>query len=34
MRIAGVDAVPVSTPDVASALMLLFGGLHCCCGTI
>jgi hypothetical protein len=30
---AGVDAVPVSTPDVASALMLLQGGLHCCCGS-
>jgi hypothetical protein len=34
MRLAGVDSVPVSTPDVASALMLLYGGLHCCCGTI
>ena len=34
MRLAGVDSVPVSTPDVTSALMLLYGGLHCCCGTI
>jgi hypothetical protein len=34
MQLASVDPVPVSTPDVASALMLLSGGLHCCCGTL
>jgi hypothetical protein len=34
MRFAGVEPVPVSTPDVASALMLLHGGLHCCCGSL
>jgi len=34
MRQAGVDPVPVSTADVASALMLLQGGLHCCCGSM
>jgi hypothetical protein len=34
MRGAGVDAVAVSRPDVASALMLLQGGLHCCCGSL
>lgn len=34
MHDAGVDAVPVSTADVASALMLLQGGLHCCCGSL
>lgn len=34
MRDAGVVPVPVSTPDVASALMLLQGGLHCCCGSL
>jgi hypothetical protein len=34
IQMAGVDAVPVSTPDVASALMLLQGGLHCCCGSM
>jgi hypothetical protein len=32
IRLAGVDSVPVSSPDVASALRLLQGGLHCCCG--
>jgi hypothetical protein len=32
--LAGVQAVPVSTPDIASALMLLQGGLHCCCGSL
>lgn len=34
MRQAGVDPVPVSTADVASALMVLQGGLHCCCGSM
>jgi hypothetical protein len=34
MRLAGVDSVPVSRPDVASALRLLQGGLHCCCGVM
>jgi GGDEF domain-containing protein len=34
LRLAGVDPVPVCTADVASALMLLQGGLHCCCGSI
>lgn len=31
MRLAGVVPVAVSTAEVASALMLLHGGLHCCC---
>ena len=34
MRDAGVVPVAVSTPEVASALMLLQGGLHCCCGSM
>jgi hypothetical protein len=34
IRLAGVEPVPVSTPDIASALMLLHGGLHCCCGSL
>jgi hypothetical protein len=34
IKLAGVTPVPVSTPDVASALMLLEGGLHCCCGSL
>jgi hypothetical protein len=34
MRLAGVDPVPVSTSAVGSALMLLQGGLHCCCGPL
>lgn len=34
MRHAGVVPVAVSTPEVASALMLLQGGLHCCCGSM
>jgi hypothetical protein len=34
MRLAGVESVVVSTPHVASALMLLQGGLHCCCGSL
>jgi hypothetical protein len=34
MRLASVKPVPVSTADVASALMQLQGGLHCCCGTL
>jgi hypothetical protein len=33
IRRSGALPVPVSTPDVASALMLLQGGLHCCCGS-
>lgn len=32
--LAGVKPVPVSTPEVASALRLLQGGLHCCCGSL
>jgi hypothetical protein len=34
MRYAGVQPVPVSTADVASALMQLQGALHCCCGSL
>jgi hypothetical protein len=34
IRLAGVEPVPVSTADVASALRLLQGALHCCCGSI
>jgi hypothetical protein len=34
IKLAGALPVPVSTPDLASALMLLCGGLHCCCGTV
>jgi hypothetical protein len=34
MRLAGVMPVPVSTAEVASALMLLHGGLHCCCSSM
>ena len=34
MRLAGVEPVAVSNADVASALMLLQGGLHCCCGSL
>ena len=32
--LAGIEPVPVSTPEVASALRLLQGGLHCCCGSL
>jgi hypothetical protein len=31
---AGVAPVPVCTAEVASALRLLEGGLHCCCGML
>ena len=31
---AGVESIPVSTSEVASALRLLQGGLHCCCGSL
>jgi hypothetical protein len=34
MRLAGVHPVPVSSAEVASALMQLQGGLHCCCGSL
>jgi hypothetical protein len=34
IRAAGVCPVPVSNADVASALRLLQGALHCCCGSI
>ena len=34
MRLAGVESVAVSNADVASALMVLQGGLHCCCGSL
>jgi hypothetical protein len=34
VRLAGVEPVAVSTPDVASALRLLQGALHCCCGSM
>ena len=34
MRLAGVEPVAVSNADVASALMLRQGGLHCCCGSL
>ena len=34
MRLAGVRPVPVSTAEVASALMQLQGALHCCCGSL
>jgi hypothetical protein len=34
LKLAGADPVAVSTPELASALMLLCGGLHCCCGTV
>ena len=34
IQLAGVKPVPVSNPEVASALMLLQGGLHCCCGSL
>ena len=33
-RLAGVAPVPVCAPEVASALRLLQGGLHCCVGTM
>ena len=34
MRLAGVVPVAVSTAEVSSALMLLHGGLHCCCSAM
>ena len=34
MRLAGIEPVAVSTPDTASALRLLQGALHCCCGSM
>jgi hypothetical protein len=34
IRLAGVEPVAVSTAEVASALMQLQGGLHCCCGSL
>jgi hypothetical protein len=34
IRRAGVTPIAVSSPEVASALRLLQGGLHCCCGPI
>ena len=34
MRLAGVEPVPCCNAEVASALMLLHGGLHCCCGSL
>ena len=34
MRHAGVQPVPVSTAEVASAMMQLQGSLHCCCGSL
>jgi hypothetical protein len=34
MRRAGVMPIAVSSPEVASALRLLQGGLRCCCGPI
>lgn len=34
MRLAGVQPVPVANAEVASALMQLQGGLHCCCGSL
>ena len=34
IRLAGADPVRVSTPEIASAMMLLSGGLHCCCGSL
>ena len=34
MRLEGVLPVAVSTPEVSSALMLLHGGLHCCCSAM
>ena len=34
MRLAGVEPVPVPPPAVASALRLLQGALHCCCGSM
>jgi hypothetical protein len=34
LRAAGLAPVPVSTADVSAAIMLLQGGLHCCCGSI
>jgi hypothetical protein len=34
IRHAGVEPVAVSTAEVASALMQLQGGLHCCCGSM
>lgn len=34
IRLSGVEPVAVSTAEVASALMRLQGGLHCCCGSL
>ena len=34
IRHAGVEPVAVATAEVASALMQLQGGLHCCCGSL
>ena len=34
MRLAGVEPVVCCNAEVASALMLLHGGLHCCCGSL
>jgi hypothetical protein len=34
MRLAGVEPVAISTAEVASALRLLQGALHCCCGSM
>ena len=34
IRVAGVRPVPVSSAEVGSALMLLQGSLHCCCGSL
>ena len=34
LREAGVQPVPVSTAEVASAMMQLQGSLHCCCGSL
>ena len=33
-RLAGVEPVPVCAAEVASALRLLQGALHCCCGSL
>jgi hypothetical protein len=34
IRLAGAEPVAVSSSEVASALMQLQGGLHCCCGSL
>jgi hypothetical protein len=34
MRLAGVEPVVCCNAEVASALMLRHGGLHCCCGSL